>query len=134
MPNRVFYISESRVDHCGPQLRDILEVGSARNAQLGVTGLLCCSGAHFAQILEGGGDSLDALMASIRRDERHAIVTEWPAAAAADARWFRGWSLAYVFDDRLEQLLGRLSNRRESLHDVTRELMRDVDFFQSTRR
>lgn len=135
MPHRVFYVSVSHVDPCGPQLRDILQVGTTRNAALGVTGLLCCSGAHFAQILEGSADRLAGLMASIRRDPRHAIVTEWPCVPAPDARWFRGWALAYLFDDRLEALLARLQGLpRASLHDVTWELMRDVDLYQPARR
>jgi len=134
MSHRLFYISDCHVDPCGTQPRDILDVGTARNAALGVTGLLCCSGVHFAQILEGDPQALDALMTSIRRDARHTMRLEWPAAPANDARWFRGWSLAYLFDDRLQALLVRLLGRPPAgLHDVTRELMRDVDLYQSTR-
>jgi len=133
MTHRLFYISQSSVDPCGPEPRAILQVGTQRNAGLGVTGLLCCSGDHFAQILEGPPPALEALMTSIRRDARHAITLEWPGQAATDARWFRNWSLAYLFDDRLETLLCRLLARREAgLEEVTRELMRDVDLFQAS--
>jgi hypothetical protein len=134
MPYRLFYISASHVDPCGPEPRNILDLGTLRNARLDVTGLLCCSGAHFAQILEGPPQHLAELMTSIRADPRHTILTEWPAAPGDDARWFRGWALAYLFDDRLERLLARLLHRHDaSLHEVTRELMQDVDLYQSTR-
>ena len=49
----------------------IVQVSRAGNASLDVTGALVASRNWFAQILEGPGDSIDELMASISCDERH---------------------------------------------------------------
>lgn len=50
--HRAFYISEARIaDPCGAGPQAILQVASARNAALDVTGLLLYAGAHFAQVL-----------------------------------------------------------------------------------
>ncbi|WKB56093.1 BLUF domain-containing protein [Eleftheria terrae] len=107
--HRLFYISRCKVDPCGPELRRILEVATSRNAALDVTGLLCCSGDHFAQLLEGQPGALEALMHSIRADARHCVLVEWPICATSAARWFPGWAMGYTFDTRLEDALGRLT-------------------------
>ncbi|MCW7541097.1 hypothetical protein OOT46_25100 [Aquabacterium sp. A7-Y] len=48
---RPFYISRSSVDPRGPEPRRILKVATARNAELGVIGLLFCSGDRLADTL-----------------------------------------------------------------------------------
>ena len=109
---RAFYISESRIDPCGPEPQRILDVGTSRNAALGVTGALCLSGPHFAQVLEGTAATLEELMRSIRADVRHRMLVEWPLECAHTPRWFPGWTLGYAFDERLEQALDRLAAGR----------------------
>jgi hypothetical protein len=105
---RLLYVSQSSLDPCGPGPRDIVDVAAGRNAALGVTGALGFSGDHFAQVLEGTPEALGGLMASIRRDARHRILREWPGEAAVDQRLFPGWAMAYVYDERLERLVGDL--------------------------
>ncbi|WP_408589948.1 BLUF domain-containing protein [Novosphingobium sp.] len=48
---------------------------SARNASLGVTGLLVWNGSGFLQLLEGPVRSVEQLMTSIGRDPRHRDIT-----------------------------------------------------------
>lgn len=107
--SRLLYVSQALVDPCGSDPRDILQVSTARNTALGVTGVLCFSGDHFVQLLEGASEALYHLMGSIRGDVRHRMVREWPAEAAEDGRWFPGWAMGYVYDARLELLAHQLS-------------------------
>jgi hypothetical protein len=103
--HRLVYVSKACIDPCGDAPREILKVATERNASLGVTGVLCFSGDHFAQLLEGEADALEQLMQSIRGDARHQVVREWPVEAASGARWFAGWAMGYVYDERLEALV-----------------------------
>jgi hypothetical protein len=130
---RLFYISRAHVDPCGTEPRRILEVATQRNASLDVTGALCCSGEHFAQVLEGPGDALDELMRSIRADGRHTVLVEWPRAGAADARWYPGWAMGWVLDERLEALLAQLlaSTPRPPFEPAARRLLQDVALFKA---
>ncbi len=47
-----------------PALQSILDVARARNAELGITGMLVYSNARFLQVLEGEPGPLDALYAA----------------------------------------------------------------------
>src|SRR6476620_3348194 len=78
--HRLLYASKAHVDPSGKSLRDIVDTATSRNAALGVTGVLCFSGDHFLQLLEGPVIALEKLMTSIRGDDRHSILREWPAA------------------------------------------------------
>ena len=73
----------------------ITEVARARNESLEVTGALVSTDSHFAQVLEGPPEAVDAVMTSILADPRHRdvnVLTE----GEADKRLFLGWSLAYA--------------------------------------
>ena len=111
---RWLYLSRAFIDPCGSAPRDILEVSTQRNATLGVTGVLCFSGDHFAQLLEGEEGALAKLMESIRNDARHRVLREWPTEVARDPRWFPGWAMGYVYDERLETLVGDLASSEQS--------------------
>jgi hypothetical protein len=117
---RLLYVSRAFVDPCGDAPRDILDVATMRNASLGVTGVLCFSGDHFAQLLEGPIDALGELMTSIRADSRHRILREWPAEAAADARWFPTWAMGYVYDERIQTLVQDLCIAQKANMDLNR--------------
>ena len=75
-------------------IADIVAVARARNADLGVTGVLAATTGNFAQILEGPEAALDALMGSIYRDPRHRDVTVLRVTGIS-RRSFADWSMAY---------------------------------------
>jgi len=66
-------ISRSRIpeDERDPELRRLIEVAAARNAEQEITGALLLLNDSFIQVLEGGKDSLHALVARIEQDSRH---------------------------------------------------------------
>lgn len=107
--HRLLYVSRAHIDPCGDQPRRILEVSTRRNASLDVTGLLCFSGGHFAQILEGQAASIESLMTSIRVDPRHHLLREWPAHIVADEiRLFPRWAMGYCHDEQLDRAMAQL--------------------------
>jgi hypothetical protein len=92
---RLAYVSEARIDAACADLADIRKVSVTRNALAGVTGALYFDGAYFVQALEGSGDALDAIMASIRRDHRHENVQMILRHPVSERR-FPEWSLKIV--------------------------------------
>src|SRR4051794_28676501 len=92
----LLYVSESclswpddahEVDH-------IVANARTRNEQLGLTGALIYTRTHFAQVLEGERDAIEAVMASIRADSRHrnlCVVAE----ESIETRYFPDWTMAY---------------------------------------
>ena len=107
--HRLLYVSRARVDPGGAEPRRILEVATHRNAELNVTGLLCFSGEHFAQILEGPAPAIASLMDAIRTDPRHQMLREWPARPASDGlRLFPRWAMGYCHDAQLHRALVHL--------------------------
>ncbi|RZL37231.1 MAG: BLUF domain-containing protein [Rubrivivax sp.] len=123
--HRLLYVSEARIDPCGPEPRAILEVAARRNAQLDVTGLLCFSGEHFAQILEGSTAAIETLMTSIRRDSRHILLREWqPQAVPDERRLFPAWAMGFSHDERLDAAMGQLAREPHDLPlDTVAELL-----------
>ncbi len=93
---RLLYCSVSTLEH----LHAIDEVGAivktsiAHNDRNDITGALIFTGEHFAQALEGEAGAVDQLMASIRADPRHRLVTEVDRDDITD-RQFRNWAMAY---------------------------------------
>lgn len=84
-------------------LADILRVARARNAALGITGVLYRDSTYFAQVLEGPEAAVRTVFASIRRDRRHRDVTvlfEGPRSRRA----FQGWAMAMVSPEFLAGL------------------------------
>lgn len=72
----------------------IIATSRARNPELGLTGALLFTGEHFAQVLEGTAESIDRLMATVRKDLRHGeiiVIAREPIVT----RRFGSWSMAY---------------------------------------
>lgn len=88
----------------------ILHTATARNARLGVTGLLLFNGQNFLQVLEGGGDSVGELMHGIIRDQRHSGLVVLNDIGIEE-RCFPDWSM------RLLRLSTSLEERRLVLND-----------------
>lgn len=105
----------------------IVAASRPHNAGLGITGALVATERHFAQLIEGSAEAVDALFAKILRDDRHHTVTTLFAEASASRR-FGGWSLAYSGQSRyLEHYIAPLP----APHIATpREKNRLVDLMQ----
>jgi hypothetical protein len=92
----LLYVSQSLLDRsrATAEVENIVRVSQSRNAVLSVTGALIFTEVHFAQLLEGPRENVDALMASICNDHRHKDVTVLERNMIP-ARRFTDWSLAY---------------------------------------
>jgi hypothetical protein len=77
------------------ELKNILGVAKARNAEAGVTGALLFNEERFVQILEGEKAEVEAIFGSIKRDRRHSAVTVL-ATQEKPIRHFGAWSMAFV--------------------------------------
>lgn len=132
--HRLLYVSRASIDPCGPEPRRILDVAAQRNHVLGVTGMLCFSGDHFAQLLEGETAALQALMARIRSDKRHQLLREWPAEPAP-RRLFPGWAMAYTHEQALDAAMQRLVQEEGEMPlDLLAEvLFGGLDLYRSAR-
>ena len=131
--HRLAYVSKALIDPCGSAPREILDIATQRNTVLGVTGVLCFTGDHFAQVLEGDERALAQLMDSIRRDPRHQLLREWPPEAAADARWFDQWAMGYAYDHRVDKLVADLvrpSLTRPPFQEFARRLCSQLKLYR----
>jgi hypothetical protein len=78
--------------------KDIRASARSRNHRAGISGALLFNGSAFAQVLEGPLDAVEAIFEAIQCDDRHSDVVML-RNAAAEARVFSGWSMAYVDPD-----------------------------------
>lgn len=133
MEGSLLYVS--RRASSDADVRDIVEFSRSRNARLRVTGALVASRNRFAQILEGPRDGVDALMESIRRDQRHAGV-EVLLYEDIKRRRFADWTLAYSGASvYVDGLIGTLTERalpQPNTADVLR-LVRGIEEFARAR-
>jgi len=92
---RLIYSSRAvgAIDPDGVQA--ILKKSKVHNAAAGVTGLLCCSGNVFLQVLEGSRSAVSALYNRIAADPRHTDVVLL-AYAEITERKFAGWAMGQV--------------------------------------
>jgi len=103
---QMFYVSRSTATP--QQLQPLLEQARQHNAAHGITGALAYSGGHFAQVLEGDQDALQALRQRIDADARHEQVrwlVDGPLAARRHAGWAMAWVEAPGADDVLQDVL-----------------------------
>src|SRR5947209_8457543 len=101
---QLFYVSRVAPDVAHRDIRAILEHSRRRNRMLDVTGCLTCTGRHFAQVIEGRVEAVEALIERIAVDPRHQgvrRVLERPVAT----RQYPMWSMAYLYDDALDATL-----------------------------
>lgn len=80
-------------------LDDLLDVARSRNESLNITGLLIFDEQGFMQLLEGEKADVDAVFASIKKDERHHDVAVFHKGEIAE-RTFGEWSMAFRRIDR----------------------------------
>ena len=80
-------------------LQSLLAGARARNARLGITGLLIYGSQRFVQILEGPIDAIDEVFADIREDRRHTSVVTMHETFI-DFRSYPKWAMAFQCSDR----------------------------------
>ena len=101
---RLMYASRAvpAIDH--EELVTILRQSKTHNPTIGVTGVLCCSGGIFLQVLEGGRSAVNRLYNRIVADPRHTDV-ELLLYEEIGERRFAGWSMGQVNMGRLNPSL-----------------------------
>lgn len=90
---RVFYISEIADSVTDVDVQVILGAAQINNRRLDVTGMLLQGNGYFAQVLEGRIEVVRALVAKIRRDQRHRalrILLEETIVTRQFPRWSMG--------------------------------------------
>ena len=77
------------------EVEDILAASRRNNERRGVSGALMFNGTHYAQVLEGTREAVEATFETIQLDPRHADVMLL-SFEPVDARLFAHWSMAHV--------------------------------------
>ena len=101
---RLLYASRGTVAGDPAQLQAILRQSRANNPALGITGMLCCSGGIFMQVLEGGREAVNRMYGRIAADPRHSDVVLL-SYEEIDERRFAGWAMGQVDMARLNPAL-----------------------------
>ena len=101
---RLMYASRAAAEVDQDMLLAILRKSKTDNPGLGVTGVLCCSGGVFLQVLEGGRSAVNRLYNRIVADPRHRDVELLLYQEIAERR-FAGWSMGQVDIARLNPAL-----------------------------
>lgn len=73
--NRVMYLSKGRHSFTYTELVKMNERFAAKNASLGVTGVLLRVGNYFIQVVEGAEPTISELIRKIESDHRHSNFT-----------------------------------------------------------
>ena len=92
MPLRIVYVSTLKPDMSEESLAELVEKAAAFNKAHDITGVLAIEGRRVCQILEGPEAHVEALFASIRRDQRHSGITEL-VHTAIDKASFEDWGM-----------------------------------------
>jgi len=92
---RLLYASRVAPAVDAEALASIVRQSQKRNAEIGVTGVLCCSGGLFMQVLEGGRSVVSRLYNRIAVDPRHGDV-ELLSYEEIGERRFAGWAMGQV--------------------------------------
>lgn len=89
---RLLYASRAAAPLTDSVIEEILVQSRRNNPRQGITGILCCNGEQFMQVLEGGRDEVCELYNAIVGDPRHAKVRILCYEEIAERR-FGGWSM-----------------------------------------
>lgn len=93
------YVSEATSSVTQSDLKVILNTAQAFNRRRGITGCLIYEQGHFAQVLEGAEQDLEALMQRIAQDSRHRnLRVVW--SGPVEKPMFEQWSMAAFNLDR----------------------------------
>jgi hypothetical protein len=92
--HHLIYSSAATIPLSEEELQSLLTKASARNKQLGITGVLLYHDGEFMQLLEGDADVIHDLYKTIEQDPRHTNVLKL-ADKAIEFRSFPDWSMAF---------------------------------------
>ena len=110
---RLMYCSRSKEVLPQEQLTAIVVQSRNNNPPRGITGVLCCSGKIFLQVLEGGRMEVNKLYNKIANDPRHEDVMLLCYEEITE-RSFSHWSMGQVSLNRINpSLLIKYSERAE---------------------
>lgn len=89
------YESQASVPLTEPDLLDLLGRSRAKNARLGISGILLYRQGTFLQVLEGPRAEVDALYATISADSRHHAVDTVLVEDRRERR-FPDWTMGFA--------------------------------------
>lgn len=92
---RLVYVSAAAHPFDAPALADLLRTSRARNAEVGLTGMLLYKDGSFIQVLEGPEPAVRSCYARIQRDRRHVRVTSVFEEEDTE-RAFAAWSMGFL--------------------------------------
>lgn len=96
MMKRIKYASRYSKPLTEKELESLGQRAAAKNAELGVTGILMASGGMFYQVIEGPPEAVNGLFAAIEEDDRHTDVLVLGVEEGVTSRLFPGWSMKAV--------------------------------------
>lgn len=89
------------------ELVELLAQSRAKNAQLGITGMLLYDSGSFFQVLEGPSEAVDQLYKTIAQDERHSkavVIIREPISKRSFGEWTMGYST--ISASELDEIVG----------------------------
>jgi hypothetical protein len=99
---RAIYVSTATRDLRDDELISLLDVSRRNNAIWGITGVLAYHDRSFVQVLEGPTGLVEALLATIARDDRNVGMSIFDQSKV-DGRTFGEWSMGWVRTSHLAQ-------------------------------
>lgn len=101
---RLMYASRGAIADDPEMLQEILRQSRENNPALGITGLLCCAGGIFVQLLEGGRDAVNRMYGRIAADPRHRDLTLLSYGEIGERR-YASWAMGQIDMARLNRAL-----------------------------
>ena len=96
--HEIIYVSLAAHKMAQAELLALMDQAKGHNGAHGITGLLMYHRQEFLQLLEGERDAVEALYATICRDQRHQqVYTLWEGPV--QARSFDRWAMGFVSPD-----------------------------------
>jgi hypothetical protein len=105
----LIYVSKSTECFHEHEIPDLLQQARLANAKQEFTGMLLYISGSFLQVLEGHGETIDAVFGRILQDKRHTQVTRL-ARESIPERAFEGWTMMHKTLDPVEagELIGEI--------------------------
>lgn len=100
MIDALAYTSDARGIFKEDGLLELAKSAAIKNADAKISGYLFFKDNQFFQYLEGSKDNIQALMARIESDERHALHRKFELGTIPN-RLFEKWSMRYVSSDAI---------------------------------
>lgn len=104
---QIIYVSQANADLTTVAFEELLAHARAKNAELGITGILLYDDQKFIQVIEGEREVVEALYASLLADSRHKNLVQLLNIPITQ-RTFPSWSMAVPAS--LLKLTDRTSN------------------------